>query len=115
MAKIIGNPTVTPMAVPDWNQTDSTKADFIKNKPTVLTEKEVLELIEEHGGGTGQAGLSAYEIALKNGFVGTEEEWLLSLEGKDGDTPIKGTDYWTNEDKAEIKSYVDEAILGGAW
>ena len=30
-------------------------------------------------------------------------------------TPKKGVDYWTNEDIAEIKSYVDEAILGGAW
>ncbi|MBQ3118163.1 MAG: hypothetical protein IJC10_00160 [Clostridia bacterium] len=29
--------------------------------------------------------------------------------------PVKGEDYWTDEDKAEIKSYVDEAILGGAW
>lgn len=35
MAKIIGNPTVTPMAVPDWNQTDSSKADYIKNKPNL--------------------------------------------------------------------------------
>ena len=33
MAKIIGNTTATPMAVPDWNQTDPTKADYIKNKP----------------------------------------------------------------------------------
>lgn len=33
--KIVGNPTVTPMAVPDWNQTDSSKADYIKNKPPV--------------------------------------------------------------------------------
>ena len=29
--------------------------------------------------------------------------------------PVKGVDYWTDEDKAEIKAYVDEAILGGAW
>lgn len=35
MAKIIGNPTVTPMAIPDWNQTDVTKADYIKNKPKI--------------------------------------------------------------------------------
>ena len=26
-------------------------------------------------------GLSAYEVAVKNGFVGTEEEWLQSLVG----------------------------------
>ena len=30
-------------------------------------------------------------------------------------TPIKGVHYWTDEDKAEIRAYVDEAILGGAW
>lgn len=30
-------------------------------------------------------------------------------------TPVRGEDYWTEEDKAEIKSYVDEAILGGKW
>ena len=27
-------------------------------------------------------GLSAYELAVKNGYVGTEEEWLESLIGK---------------------------------
>ena len=31
-------------------------------------------------------GLSAYEIAVKNGFEGTEAEWLLSLHGSDGKT-----------------------------
>lgn len=36
MSKIIGNPTVTPVAVPDWNQTDPTKVDCIKNKPDVV-------------------------------------------------------------------------------
>lgn len=40
-----------------------------------------------------------------------------NLKGKDGYTPVKGTDYWTDEDKAEIKSYcqnyIDTQILGG--
>lgn len=35
--------------------------------------------------------------------------------GKDGYSPVRGVDYWTDTDRAEIKSYVDEAILGGAW
>ena len=30
-------------------------------------------------------GYSAYEIAVKNGFVGTEKEWLASLKGEKGD------------------------------
>ena len=32
----------------------------------------------------GDEGLSAYEVAVKNGFIGDEEEWLDSLRGKDG-------------------------------
>lgn len=38
MSKIVGNPTVTPMAIPNWSQNDSSKADYIKNKPTKLTQ-----------------------------------------------------------------------------
>lgn len=36
-------------------------------------------------------------------------------DGKDGYSPVRGVDYWTDADKEEIKSYVDEAILGGEW
>ena len=35
-------------------------------------------------------GRSAYEIAVDNGFVGTEEEWLESLKGEKGDKGDKG-------------------------
>ena len=51
------------------------------------------------GGGTGPAGpagadgadgLSAYEIAVNNGFVGTEQEWLASLQGATGATGPAG-------------------------
>ena len=38
---------------------------------------------------TGQDGMSAYEVAVAfNGFVGTEQEWLNSLKGADGISPI---------------------------
>ena len=42
---------------------------------------------------SGENGLSAYEIAVLYGFLGTEEEWILSLKGdngKDGITPEIG-------------------------
>ena len=130
-------------------------------------------------GFNGQDGDSAYDIAKKNGFDGTEEEWLNSLKGEygldgqdgisathswdgttliitsasgtssanlkgnpgaqgdkgekgdkgdkgetgaqgekgdkgekgqDGYIPIKGTDYWTEADKDEIKEYVKDEI-----
>ena len=32
-----------------------------------------------------------------------------------GAVPVRGVDYWTEEDIAAIKAYVDEAILGGEW
>ena len=35
--------------------------------------------------------------------------------GADGHTPVLGVDYWTEADKAQVRAYVDEAILGGAW
>jgi hypothetical protein len=35
-------------------------------------------------GEPGSDGLSAYEVAVANGFTGTEAEWLASLEGADG-------------------------------
>ena len=35
------------------------------------------------------------------------------LKGEPGYTPVKGTDYWTAEDIAEIQSYIDNQI-GGA-
>lgn len=40
------------------------------------------------------------------------------FDGKNGDpgySPVRGNDYWTPDDIAQIKSYVDNAILGGAW
>jgi len=35
--------------------------------------------------------------------------------GETGAAPQRDVDYWTQADRAEIKRYVDEAILGGAW
>ena len=54
------------------------------------TPKRLQEAIDngELSGGSGTAGKSAYEIAVDNGFVGTEAEWLESLKGADGDNGI---------------------------
>lgn len=52
---------------------------YQENTPPIL-----LELFE------GQPGDSAYVEAVKNGFVGTEQEWLNSLKGEKGDNGEKG-------------------------
>lgn len=55
---------------------------------------------------------SAY---VDTGISAVGEKGTDGQNGQDGHTPVRGTDYWTEADKAEIKGYVDEAILGGAW
>ncbi len=44
------------------------------------------------GGGAGADGLSAYEVAVQNGFVGTEQDWLDSLIGPQGPAGADGAD-----------------------
>ena len=45
-------------------------------------------------GSDGANGDSAYAVALANGFVGTEAQWLASLVGPQGDTGPAGTTTW---------------------
>lgn len=35
--------------------------------------------------------------------------------GAAGYSPVRGKDYWTDADVAQIKAYVDDAILNGSW
>lgn len=55
----------------------------------------------------GTKGDSAYQIAIKNGFEGTEQEWLKSIKG---DTPVKGIDYFTETEIAEITNNVIDSV-----
>lgn len=50
-------------------------------------------------------GLSAYEVAVKNGFVGTEQEWLASLKGE----PFTYEDFTPEQLEALQKPAVDAA------
>lgn len=43
-----------------------------------------------YGGLRGEPGLSAYTIAVENGFTGTESQWLTSLIGPQGATGAMG-------------------------
>ena len=82
-------------------------------KLTVLTL--VFALLMLCGCGSGQPGkdgsdgLSAYEVAVNDGFVGTESEWIASLYGKDGkpssSTPeIKDGNWWIDGKDTGIKA-----------
>lgn len=66
------------------------------NKDCIDKWNTVREVIEGKPGKDGKDGIngtngmSAYEIAINNGYVGTKEEWLNSLKGPKGDQGIQG-------------------------
>lgn len=80
------------------------------------SESELLVLTELiHRAENLTGGDSAYEIAVKNGFQGTEQEWLLSLTGPQGQpgasgpqgpSPEKGVDYFTEADRQAMAQEV---------
>lgn len=56
-----------------------------------------LSVTETLQGKDGTDGKSAYQVALDNGFVGSEQDWLASLKGDKGDPGT--TDYNELENK----------------
>lgn len=64
--------------------------DIEETLPQTIDEK--LGEAKESGEFDGKDGLSAYELALKNGTTTakSEAEWLASLKGKDGDDGLDG-------------------------
>ena len=52
----------------------------------------------------GQDGKSAYEIAVENGFEGTEQEWLESLKGEPGTSGTAGQDGAAGQDGVGVQN-----------
>lgn len=81
-APIRGNTVGLPNPQPDWNQTDPTKADFIKNKPTFSGDGETLVgVLTINGVGPDENG--NIDITLGGGEDLTDEEYndlMSSLE-----------------------------------
>ncbi|WP_432482580.1 hypothetical protein [Kineococcus esterisolvens] len=89
--------------------------------PTLVAFAELdrrVAALEEGGGASGE---SAYDIAVRNGFVGTEAEWLASLEGADGAPGEPGADGQDGADGApgadgaDGESAYDIAVRHGFW
>ena len=66
---------------------------------TVVSNGVDLTIVDKNGtqnvgirnGVDGNDGQSAYELAVDNGYTGTEKEWLESLKGTDGTTTVQTT------------------------
>ena len=75
-----------------------------------------MAIIRIYNEGTGEydelpvaRGESAYEVALRNGFEGTEEEWLNSLKAAIDDSKTTTDTTWSSQ---KIKEYIDSLISG---
>ena len=62
----------------------------------------------------GPEGKSAYQVALENGFVGTEVKWLASLQGPPGDTTAAEAAAAAAKQSAEAAQTAAEASAGSA-
>lgn len=62
---------------------------LLKNKADLIEGKVPSEQLPQGVGG----GLSAYDLAVQEGFSGTLEEWLASLQGEDGAGTGTGNSY----------------------
>lgn len=61
-------------------------------------------------GDTGADGLSAYQVAVINGYQGSQTEWLVSLVGPKGDTGEKGN---PGKDFKIVKTFTSIAAMNG--
>ena len=91
---LVGNLAVvktnTKMNLPVPTQIITATYNFTVNPNGIIVD-EFLATIAK--GEKGDDGISAYEVAVANGFVGTETEWLESLKSK---TFIRRHDFVTN-------------------
>ncbi len=55
-----------------------------------LCKKQIADALKGAGALKGEQGLSAYQIAVKYGYEGSESDWLASLRGDPGYTPYIG-------------------------
>ena len=70
-----------------------------------LTEQDVQKIVSDY--------VTAHKEELKGDKGDKGDPGDKGEPGADGYTPVKGTDYWTSEDVAEIQTYIDSQI-GGA-
>lgn len=58
--------------------------------PEIVTDQDFINFIKGTAGAAGANGLSAYQVALANGFTGNQTQWLATLKGATGDIGATG-------------------------
>lgn len=79
-----------------------------------LIDRRLTDLESSGGGGGSGDGISpTVEVTgIEGGYriTITDVNGVESFEVMDGVTPVRGTDYWTEEDLNIIQAYIDDAI-----
>jgi hypothetical protein len=106
-------PGIVPLAV-----------DYTKSYPanSAVTPAYVTNYVKSLDPDNIVIGLSAYDIAVENGFKGTEEEWLESLRGEEGPAGPTGPqgpkgdpftyDDFTEEEKTQLLGPIYDELNG---
>ena len=85
---LVGNLAVvktnTKMNLPVPTQTITATYNFTVDTNGIIVDEFLAQIAK------GEPGDSAYEVAVANGFVGTQTQWLLSLKGEQGEQGIQG-------------------------
>lgn len=71
------------VALPQYYDADGNPVEIGVNSPMPVQLSGVESI-------KGEDGASAYQVAVNNGYTGTETEWLASLKGPKGDTGAAG-------------------------
>ena len=125
--KINGNTVGTTMPRTNYNQTDPKKADYLVGRENILGKDELASVTEEilaeakaSGEFDGEAGISpvvsveeidgGHRITIKDIYGTKTIDVMDGVDGADGYSPIRGTDYWTDADKASIVTDVINAL-----
>lgn len=99
---------------PNMGDQSETTTFLIHLKYNIIKQLD-LEYIPDIAFGTLEMSKVGTTATIKYTDRNNNVQTITISDGEKGTTPVRGTDYWTAADKAEIKSYVDNAILGGVW
>lgn len=116
--------TAHPIDGIDADEVNRIIADYLQAHPVeTVTENDVNAIVSAYidnmhitdgkDGKDGENGASAYDIAVKNGFNGTEVQWLESLKGERGETGAQGVAGATGSAGANGKSAYQIAVDNG--
>lgn len=115
----IGKSAIFKVEIVESIQTDGSHPSIVRpDWIDDIIDKVVIDSIEQTATSTEDGGINILTVTLTNGATSTFEvrngtkgnQGEKGEKGSDGYTPKREIDYWTEADKAEIKTYVNSVF-----